>query len=85
MTDLTCRELIDFLDDYRSGALAADRRAAFDAHLAQCRHCRDYLRTYEDAIKMGRSALGCGDKPVPAEVPRSLVNMVMDAVRKSKP
>jgi len=82
MTELTCRELIDFLDDYRSGSLPAERRASFDAHLAGCGHCRDYLRTYEDAIRMGRQALGSGDESAPPEVPKALVNAILNAVRK---
>ncbi len=82
MTDLTCRELIDFLGDYRSGDLPADTRAAFESHLTICRHCRDYLRTYEDAIKLGRGALLTDTDPAPPGVPATLVNAIVNAIRK---
>lgn len=81
MTDLTCREVIEFLGDYRSGDLPAGTRAAFDAHLTNCRHCRDYLRTYEDAIKLGRGALLVDNEPRPREVPEALVNAIINAIR----
>lgn len=82
MDELTCREVIGFLDDYHGGALASDRRAAFDAHLQQCRHCRDYLRTYVDTIAMGRAALTDAAEQTPASLPAPLLDAILSAVRR---
>ena len=61
---LTCRELIEFLADYVEGELRADERARFDAHLAVCPHCVDYLHGYRESIRLGQGGLrGRGRHP----------------------
>lgn len=40
---LACREAVELVTDYLEGALPADQRARFEAHLAACRHCAEYL------------------------------------------
>ena len=67
MRSLTCRQLIEFLGDHHDGTLPADERARFDEHLAACPECREYLRTYEDTIRLGKAAFAESDDPVPAE------------------
>ena len=42
-TDLTCREMVELMNDYLEGALAEGERARFEAHLAECPHCTEYL------------------------------------------
>jgi anti-sigma factor RsiW len=78
---MTCRELTDFLADYLSGDLSAEQREAFDRHLSVCRHCRNYLASYEATIKLGKTALcaSAEDEPVPAEVPDDLVKAILAA------
>lgn len=80
MSDVNCKELIDFLDEYRTGALAPERRAAFDAHLAICRHCRDYLRTYEQTIAMSRRSMEDG---AASTLPPELARAILDAVKRT--
>lgn len=82
MSDLTCRDLIDFLDDYTAGTQPGDVRRRFEEHLKVCRACRDYLRTYQDAIALSKAALSAGDVPVPPGVPSALINAVLAARRK---
>jgi len=50
--DLSCRELVEFLDDYLAHALAGDALARFEKHLSDCPPCVAYLRTYEQSIRM---------------------------------
>ena len=81
---LTCREFIGFLDDYLSGTQAALVRADFESHLSACSYCVDYLKTYEDAIKLGR-CVHCDDEhpdQLPPDVPEELVQAVLAARRK---
>ncbi len=77
--DITCREFVEFLDDYLAGSLPEDRRAEFNDHLAQCPPCVAYLSSYRAAIELGRVALARSETPVPAAVPESLVQAVLAA------
>jgi anti-sigma factor RsiW len=74
---VTCRELADFIGDYVSGELSADRRSAFEHHLQLCPNCRTYLAGYEATIKLGRRAFDEDDAAVPADVPEELVQAIL--------
>lgn len=76
---LTCRELVEFLDDYTDGRLPGARREAFDAHLSGCPACAAYLRTYRDAVALGRASLRASDEDVPAAIPEQLVQAILAA------
>jgi predicted anti-sigma-YlaC factor YlaD len=41
--DLPCIELVELVTDYLEGALDPVTQARFEAHLAECEGCRDYL------------------------------------------
>lgn len=81
--ELTCRELVQFLDDYLSGVLPSQRRAAFDSHLAECPSCENYTRTYLEAMRIAKQAFGWGSEGVPADVPEELVRAVLSAREES--
>ncbi|MDQ4069871.1 MAG: zf-HC2 domain-containing protein [Actinomycetota bacterium] len=42
--ELVCREAVELVTDYLEGALTGRDRARFEAHLADCPHCTEYLR-----------------------------------------
>jgi anti-sigma factor RsiW len=75
---ITCRELIDFLDDYVERRLSAGERARFDDHLARCAPCQRYLRGYQGTMRAVAMACGPGS-PVPADVPGELVEAILAA------
>lgn len=81
---MTCRELIDFLMDYTDGTLPSEAKAAFDRHLSVCPSCVAYLDSYRKTVNMAKDAL-CHevDEPVPASVPRGLVEAI-EAARKKQ-
>ncbi len=83
MSDLTCRELIDFLDDFVENELPADRRAVFEAHLAICPDCRAYLDSYRASIGLvGELRQRSPESRPPADVPQSLLHAAKQAMRK---
>ena len=43
MEDLACQELVELVTDYLEDALPPEERARFDAHLAECPGCSNYL------------------------------------------
>ena len=85
MSALTCRRVIEFLDDYLTAAQPPEVRLEFELHLNACRHCADYLRTYRDAIVMGKAAFSAEpDAPLPADVPSELARAVLCAIRHAR-
>jgi anti-sigma factor RsiW len=49
-----CREAVELVTDYLEGTLSRRDRARFEAHLADCPHCTEYVRQVQVTI----SALG---------------------------
>lgn len=76
----TCQEILDFLDDYISSELPAAQREEFERHLAMCPPCVAYLKSYEQAIKLGKSA--CSDAV--EEPPEKLIKAILAARSKQK-
>lgn len=79
MTELTCRALIAFLDDYVEDRLDTDRRNRFEKHLAVCRHCREYLLEYRLSIALA-CALHMDPEASISNAPRELIAAVIEAV-----
>jgi anti-sigma factor RsiW len=76
---MTCREFIEFLDDYVDGALPPGQRQFFDEHLAGCLDCQTYLESYKRTVRLGKLALTDGDGAVPEDVPEALVRAILSA------
>jgi anti-sigma factor RsiW len=76
---MTCRELNDFLGDYRSDALFPDERARCAAHLARCSHCVASLGSYEATIRLAKGAFSHPDDAMTEDVPDELVAMILAA------
>ncbi len=79
---VTCREFVDFLDDYLSGALSDEAREGFHSHLAACPSCVAYMKTYEASVQLGRTVLTRSEEPVPEEVPEELLEVILAARKK---
>ncbi len=78
--ELSCREFVDFLDDYVECALPDARRETFERHLSICSDCRNYLEGYERTRALELSALR-DDAPVPPSVPEDLLRAILAARR----
>lgn len=81
LRDRTCREVIEFLDDFVSRRLPADQMAEFEAHLGICPACRDFLKTYSDTIALSRGAMKEAAGQGAARMPEDLVKAVLAARR----
>ena len=77
--DLTCREFVEFLDDYIAHDLAGEALTSFEKHLSDCPPCVAYLETYRQSIRMGRAALKDTDERIPEAVPEDLVRAILAA------
>ena len=54
---LVCQEVVELVTDYLEGALSPADRRRFEAHLAACPHCTEYLAQMRETIRLaGRIA-----------------------------
>jgi anti-sigma factor RsiW len=52
-----CQEMVELVTDYLEGALSRAQRRRFEAHLAACEHCSEYLEQMRVTISLtGRLA-----------------------------
>jgi len=73
---MTCKEVIDFLGDYLDGALPWRQRVVFNLHLVLCRHCRRYLASYSETIRLTRASErepSSEVQPVPEELLQAIL------------
>jgi anti-sigma factor RsiW len=78
-SELSCRDFVEFLDDYLEGGLEPARRAVFERHLAVCRDCVAYLDSYREVVRL--AALSGGAPQPPGGTPEELVQAILAARR----
>ena len=71
---ITCREFVEFVGGYYDGELPGARRRLFEAHLAECQKCRDYLKAYRATIRLARDAMSDLDEQA---IPEELVEAIL--------
>ncbi len=49
---LSCQELVELVTDYLEGALPAEDRARFDAHIEACDGCTRYLAQIQVTVEL---------------------------------
>ena len=50
--DLVCRQAVELVTDYLEGTLSGRARRRFEAHLAGCPHCTEYLAQMRETIRL---------------------------------
>lgn len=50
MSEMACNEVVETITAYLDGTLGADDRERFEAHVAGCPYCREYLAQMRDTI-----------------------------------
>ncbi|HEV8623984.1 MAG TPA: zf-HC2 domain-containing protein [Acidimicrobiia bacterium] len=61
---LTCQQVVELVTEYLDGVMEPRRRARFEAHLAGCDGCTNYLEQFRTTVAVvGR--LDAGDVPEP--------------------
>ena len=50
--DLVCRQIVELVTDYLEGTLSRSQRRRFEAHLAGCPHCSEYLAQMRATIRL---------------------------------
>ena len=50
--ELVCQEVVELVTDYLEGALSPADHRRFEAHLAGCPHCTEYLAQMRETIRL---------------------------------
>jgi anti-sigma factor RsiW len=50
--DLVCQQVVELVTNYLEGTLSRAARRRFDAHLAGCPHCTEYLAQMRATISL---------------------------------
>lgn len=78
---MNCKEICSFLCDYVDGTLAGPSKIAFDAHVAACSHCKDYLSTYAETIRLSKRCC-CPKLQPPPPLPEEMIRAIVAAAAK---
>jgi anti-sigma factor RsiW len=61
--DLVCRQAVELMTDYLEGRLSRSERRRFEAHLAGCPHCTEYLAQLRETIRLSGQPAAPEDLP----------------------
>jgi anti-sigma factor RsiW len=50
--ELACQRMVELITDYLEGSLPRLQRRRFEAHLAGCQHCTEYLEQMRATIRL---------------------------------
>ena len=50
--DVVCQQAVELVTDYLEGRLSRRQRRRFEAHLANCPHCTEYLAQMRETIRL---------------------------------
>ncbi len=64
--DLVCQQAVELVTDYLEGSLSRSGRRRFEAHLAGCPHCTEYLAQMRATIELTGS-ITVDDLPEPVQ------------------
>ena len=78
---LTCRDVIAVLADLSGGDLAPGRMRESKRHLAACRSCAAYRRTYRATVRLAREAYCSPEEAGRAELPEAMIGRILAAAR----
>ncbi len=71
---LSCQQMVELVTEYLDGAMEPRRRARFEAHLAGCDGCSNYVEQFRTTVAVvGRIEV--------ADVPESVMNELVSAFR----
>jgi anti-sigma factor RsiW len=71
---LSCQQMVELVTEYLDGVMEPRRRARFEAHLAGCDGCSNYLEQFRTTVAVvGRIEV--------ADVPESVMNELVSAFR----
>lgn len=77
---IECKEFVEFLEAYFDHRLPEAVQKDFDEHLAVCPDCVNYLKSYEQTIRLGKHAM---NKDAAEPIPQGLMRAILEAQKRS--
>jgi anti-sigma factor RsiW len=77
--EISCRDLVEFLNEYVDDELPPERRGVFERHLTICDDCRRYVEQYRSVMNLSALAFAAPGAPTLPPVPEALVRAILDA------
>jgi predicted anti-sigma-YlaC factor YlaD len=78
---MNCKEVTDFLSAYLDGTLPLRQRLIFRLHLLFCRHCRNYLNSFAETVRLVRAQRDAASDHENEPIPEPLVQAILAARR----
>jgi anti-sigma factor RsiW len=79
-TELTCRQIIDFVQAFLDGDLPPREQTIFELHLTICPDCVNYLRSYQTTLVIAK--LAAEDESELDPIPEGLIKAILAARKK---
>lgn len=81
---LSCKEVGDFLMAFLDKELPEAQQDEFARHIAMCPPCAEYMRTYQDTIKLCKGALNepCASVEPSEKPPEKLIAAILASRKK---
>ncbi len=79
-TELTCRQIIDFVQAFLEGELPSREQTIFELHLTICPDCVNYLQSYQATRAIAK--LAGKDESTQSPLPNDLIQAILSARKK---
>jgi anti-sigma factor RsiW len=76
---LHCRHVTELIMAYLEGTLEPDERRSFEVHIADCRNCWRFLRSYRETVALGQRLR---DEEIPGDVRERLETFLRDRLQR---
>jgi anti-sigma factor RsiW len=64
---VTCKELLELLNDYVGEELVVEQRQTVEFHMTGCKDCTIRVETYRTTVRLARALPRCDRLPPPVE------------------
>jgi anti-sigma factor RsiW len=64
---VTCKELLDLLNDYVGEELVVEQRQTVEFHMTGCKDCTIRVETYRHTVRLARALPRCDKLPAAVE------------------
>lgn len=74
-----CQHVVDLIMGYLDDTLVPAERRAFEAHIADCRNCWRFLRSYRETVALGQRLR---DEDIPGDVRERLETFLRNRLQR---